>query len=482
MADFQSQAMGLTGLPIDASSTAPSRAEFSTFLNDGVIDVTDKYLRIAPLERYLFQTVSSEQTSNGLDINGAKIIGVIRESGTDNDWRDCAEIHPSRQGQARSSGSLYLATSHNPVYTILDNGEIHVLPSPDSSENAFKVYYVNNSPVETDGTALDHASTGIKFFPKDKIYLVVLFASIRSLQNSLSAVDISTFSSTAVSPVAPSIDTISYTDATNADASNSNALSSDASATSVDSVTALAPSLIDVSGSAPGYTPPVVGGVAEELTVAITTGAAGTDGDQQDVSDWWEVLADYIEDSEDIELASSQIQKISTYIQAYSQAMQNQLNEFNEANVKYQMEFQEEVNKANQDLQVAIANANNKAQEKRQEAQQATDISKFNKQKDQTLEQFNKQQAQALDQFNKSQDQSLALANAAKQMDKLVQGNNHKLAKFQSDLGVYQAEVNKEVTSYQQEISEKSAEYQWKVARLQDLKQEYNQTFAPIKQ
>ena len=48
MADFQSQAMGLTGLTIDASSTAPSRAEFSTFLNDGVIDVTNRVIRLRP--------------------------------------------------------------------------------------------------------------------------------------------------------------------------------------------------------------------------------------------------------------------------------------------------------------------------------------------------------------------------------------------------------------------------------------------------
>ena len=48
MADFQSQAMGLTDLTIDASSTVPSRSEFSQFLNDGVIDVTNRWLIIKP--------------------------------------------------------------------------------------------------------------------------------------------------------------------------------------------------------------------------------------------------------------------------------------------------------------------------------------------------------------------------------------------------------------------------------------------------
>ena len=450
MADFQEQAMGLTGLTIDASSTAPSRAEFSTFLNDGVIDVTQRHLRRKPSDDHLFLAVSGEQTSQGLDLNGAKITSVVRESGTDNDWRECSKIHPSKQGQAVASGSIHLATTHNPVYTILDNGGISVFPAPGSDPNAFKVYYVNNSPAETDGTALDHASTGIKFFPKDKIYLVILYASIKSLQNSLSDIDISTFSSSTTIPVSPSINTVAYTDATNADAS----------ASGVDTVNAFAPSIIDVSSNAPSYTPPVVTGDTQEITGTIVAGAIGTTGDFLNFQHWYDVLADMIETEEDTELAQLQLQKIQSYITAYQAAMQNQLNEFNEGNARYQMEFQEAVTKSNQDLQAAIANANTEAQKKRQEAQLTTDINKFNKQ----------------------QDQALNLSNAAKQMEKLVQDNNNKLQKFQSELGVYQAEVNKEVTVYQQEISEKTTEYQWKVGRMQELKQEYNQAFISAQQ
>jgi len=400
MADFQEQAMGLTGLTIDASSTAPSRAEFSTFLNDGVIDVTDRHLKIKPSDDHMFLAVSSEQTSQGLDINGAKITSVIRESGTDNDWRECSKIHPSKQGQAVATGSLHLATTHNPVYTILDNGGISVFPAPGSDPNAFKVYYVNNSPVETDGSALDHASTGIKFFPNDKIYLVILYASIKSLQSSLSSVDISTFSSTAVLPATPALPAIS---------------SPGVASTNV------------LIGVPPSYTPPAVGGISEELTAAITTGAAGTDGDQQDVSDWWEVLADYIEDSEDIELASSQIQKISTYIQAYSQAMQNKLNEYNAANAEYQGQLQKGIQQAQLDAQ---------------EAQKEADLTLQASLQDYTLE----------------------------------------LQKYSSDLQRYQATIGSDVQTYQQEMAEKSAEYQWKTARLQDLKQEYNQAFASAQQ
>ena len=65
-----------------------------------------------------------------------------------------------------------------------DNGTISVFPeaSDNSGKDSFKVYYVNNSPAEADGTALIHSSSDIKYFPSDKVYLVVLYAAIKSLE------------------------------------------------------------------------------------------------------------------------------------------------------------------------------------------------------------------------------------------------------------------------------------------------------------
>ena len=331
MADFQEQTMGITGLTIDAGSTAPSRAEFSTFLNNGVIDVTDKHLRMRPSDDHLFLAVSAEQISQGLDLNGARITSVIRESGTNNDWRKCSKIDPSRQGQVVAAGSLHLATTHNPVYTILDNGEVSVFPAPvDDAANKFKVYYVNNSPVETDGSALDHASTGIKYFPNDKIHLVILYASIKSLQSYLSSINISTFSLSASTPSAvPSAPTIS--------------------GGSVGAIT------IASLPTAPSYTSPTVGGVIESLTATMDADSAGygTDADFLNFSKWFSVAGDLIEDHEDIELANAQIQKISTYLQSYQTALQDALNTFNEANVAYQAAIQRNLQQSQIDMQDA---------------------------------------------------------------------------------------------------------------------------------
>tara|TARA_Y100001951_G_C11285689_1_gene268512 strand:+ start:187 stop:864 length:678 start_codon:yes stop_codon:yes gene_type:complete len=188
MADFQSQVMGLTNLTIDNSSTIPSRAEFSQFLNDGVIDVTGKSISMNPQNARLFIRASAEQTSNGLDLNGALIASVVREDGvTTDNWRNCREISTGMQYMVTDTTSLHYASKFNPAYMVEDNGTISVFPTPSWDPNAFKVYYVNNSPEETDGTALDHASTGIKYFPNDKIHLVIMYAAIKSIESKLSS-------------------------------------------------------------------------------------------------------------------------------------------------------------------------------------------------------------------------------------------------------------------------------------------------------
>ena len=103
--------------------------------------------------------------------------------------------------------------------------------------------------------------------------------------------------------------------------------------------------------SAPTYTAPKVAGATEELTATITSGTIGTDADFQDFSDWFEVLGHMIEDEEDTELAQAQLGKISSYIQAYSTAMQNQLNIFNDANIEFQADIQRKFKEADFDNQ-----------------------------------------------------------------------------------------------------------------------------------
>ena len=150
MATFHLQVEALTGIAIDGSSS-PSEDELSQFLKDGVMDVTNKWLTGHPGDLQMFSSESVEHTSNEtLHLNGAKIISVVREDGTDNQWRACAEISPGMQYEVTDTDSLNYASKTSPVYMVGSNGQISVFPAPtaDPAQNAFKVYYVNNDPEE----------------------------------------------------------------------------------------------------------------------------------------------------------------------------------------------------------------------------------------------------------------------------------------------------------------------------------------------
>ena len=135
-----------------------------------------------------FQRESGEKTANDSYAPQGQIMQVLREAGTDNDWRLCEEIRPGDQSRVTDPDSFSYATKFNPVYCLLSGGKVSVFPAPGSNPNAFKLYYVNNIPVDTtNGADLAYNHTDINFFPKDRIYLVVMYAGIKLLHANLAA-------------------------------------------------------------------------------------------------------------------------------------------------------------------------------------------------------------------------------------------------------------------------------------------------------
>ena len=189
MATFEEQVNGLTGLGATlSSSTTPTDEELDQFLKDGVIDVTSKHLAIRPQDAFLFMRISSASTSQAsLSAASGKVISVLRESGTNDDWRNCREISPGLQSNVTDTNSLHYASKYNPAYFVSEEGAILVYPVPSSGgANSYKVYYVNGEPKDqTNNAALLHSHSDIKYFPEDKVYLVVTYAAIKSLEAKL---------------------------------------------------------------------------------------------------------------------------------------------------------------------------------------------------------------------------------------------------------------------------------------------------------
>ena len=261
---------------------------------------------------------------NGTD----SIISVRRDSYVAN------EVGIEERGFIANSASLKNATNTFPKYFIADANRIIVKPDPDST---YKIYvtYIDYSNLDDDS---DLRSAIINY----------------SASKEFSKLSVSKLSDMVLipSPLAPSAPSFTSPD--------------------IASVT------INNLGVPPTYTAP-----------SITTGNTPTDSTSADLSSldtntwtaldydfddeninslkWFQVAGDFIQNQEDFELAGAQLSKISTYAGVYAQALQNQLNKFNDENVEYQARLQEAIKQADINSAEAQQEANLTLQKENQE-------------------------------------------------------------------------------------------------------------------
>jgi len=491
MATLQAQVEGLTSLSV---GTTPTTAELAEFLKDGVTDVTNRWLLVRPQDIEDFVRGSSTQSSNGFATYGADISSVIREAGADGDddgstaWKECRKVPSSMRSKVVDGASIYFASKYNPVYIINNNSAVNVYPTPDGTHDGYRVYYVNNEP-KGDGLVDDLAAghTTIGYFPKNKVYLVVMYAGIKSLQANLGAMGISTFSLSASAPVTPPDPSISY---------SAGSLTSDIAA-AVDSIAGAVDGIVagpsDASGTSDTEAPSDASGDASSayVTPTITTGTAltvmdavsgeetplGTDADYDNWGQWFNVLGELIEDEEDSELAQAQIGKIQAFIQAFQAEVQDASTAMQATIQDAQLATQASIANASNDVstnnasmqtlvQASIANASNDTQASISKMQQSTSAA--------TAKMVQSTSA-AIQKMSLAT--NVSLQNAAKTLEASIQDYSQEIALFQGELGKYQAQIGAEIQAYQQEIAEKGAEYQWMTARLKDLKEEYDRAF-----
>lgn len=89
---------------------------------------------------------------------------------------------PDVQTRVTDVDSIHYASKLHPVYTILEDSKINVFPAPGSDPNAFKVYYINNLPADKSGANLLYSHSDIGYFSDNLVYLVAIYAAIKSLE------------------------------------------------------------------------------------------------------------------------------------------------------------------------------------------------------------------------------------------------------------------------------------------------------------
>ena len=189
MATFEARVEGKTGLDIGSSATTPTQAELTEFLKDSVLENTNLYISQRPMDASLFVITSSESTSQaGITIDSGKVVSVVREANSNNDWRDARPISPGQQARVTDKNSLEYASVFNTAYLVTEDGTNSVFPAPSAGgSNSYKVYYINGTVKDkTNDAALTYAHADIASFPEDLTHLVVLRASIKCIEAKLS--------------------------------------------------------------------------------------------------------------------------------------------------------------------------------------------------------------------------------------------------------------------------------------------------------
>ena len=245
---------------------------------------------------------------------------------------EALKVDGSMRGFIGNSSSLHNATNTFPKYYIADNNRVIVKPDPDNTYTAH-AQYVDYSKINDDSDLRN----------------AVVYHAVSSEFTKLASSKISDWSSkvNSVPPESPNLST-----------------------PTISAITVASTTLSNI-GVPPVYTSPNVTGDGSELTDVDdldTDNTIDVHADQIEFDQWWSTVTHLIEGEEDVELASATLQKISTYINAYSQSMQNKLNEFNDANVEYQAKLQEAIQQAQINAQKAQQQAQIDATDAQQEA------------------------------------------------------------------------------------------------------------------
>ena len=173
MATALQRITGLSQLTISSSGTAPTEAQVTEFLLDGIKDFTNKIVNLRPDEAYKFAGESSASDDSGIAVLG-KVLSVVREHDSTSILRPCSPMSPELRYESTDVNSLHYRSKYNPGWYTL-NKKIHVRPAAAGSDNDMKVSQI------VYGSA-DHGSNmgGWTNFPIDYEDIVIYYAAAES--------------------------------------------------------------------------------------------------------------------------------------------------------------------------------------------------------------------------------------------------------------------------------------------------------------
>lgn len=404
-------------------------------ISDSLTSATEELVSALPKECLWVVSDNSGDQTSAYTINRCVILNVYRESGTDGQYRACKEIPAHYLADVEDVNSVWYPSTSEPVY-MLRNSSVYVYPIPGSSPNAFQVEFVSTPSVA-------FGSSSIANFPDEYESVVVTGAAMKCLSRLMSD---SVSSVTAVPPDVPDVPAISYSNASVGDAVNSaqDVPSGSVAPTDAAGVSATEATTNATASTDSAYTSPTTeaSSTAKGL-LAMTSGVINTDADQIDYDKFWDVLADYIENEEDVELANVQLSKIRTYIDAFQAEVQNASSA-----------MQATIEDARQATQASVSNAGNDTSVYTSSISSQTQASIANASNDVNVAVSKMRESTGAAIQKMSLSTNTNIQNAARAMDALIQDYTLTISRYSQELAQYQAEVSKELEESKTKFSQ----------------------------
>ena len=464
---FEQRVEDFTGEDISNGSSPVSQTHLNQWVKDGVRDIVTTSIEMNPKNLVNFTKTTTLSNSEGVDLNGAKVVSVVRENGTSGSYEIATPLDPAKRYLATNVDSLNYRSKYNPVFYLLDK-KVYVLPVPTSSNNNALITHSYYPEVDNNGVDLAYNSVHVEGFPIEKEQCLVLYIAIQVAQANITNIgrEVKNLSLSVPDPVMPSAPADADIDFTSLPTFPGFVAPTFTAPTLADipeySVPPVpsAPTLDTVSGetidlaifsdipTAPTFTTPTVAGSADELT-DVDTGDApviGTDADFDDYAKFWTVWGEAIEDQVDTEISSAHGDKVKTYIQAYSTELQKQTTIFNKNKAKFDADVQKIIQEGqvlaqkyqkegDQRYQAAVQNNNQKLQKYQAE------VSAYGAELNAINQKYNSQELQ-------------------KTFQKYLNDYRNLLQKYGSDLQVEQARLGNDVADYQAEFTKATQTYQ----------------------
>ena len=188
--DIQARTEAYIGYTV-SESTVPTLDQLSQFCQDAIVDIVNKSIMITPGDAELFATTDTGQY-NALHVPSGIVVNVAREINSDGDVAPATQIPVGRKSLVKDPNSIHYASKYNPVWYFDEgsdkNRTVTVLPATSNTAGEkYHISYVDYSFLEVGGgtvdkdTELDEATGAIRFFPRNRTYLIPLYCAIRSL-------------------------------------------------------------------------------------------------------------------------------------------------------------------------------------------------------------------------------------------------------------------------------------------------------------